>query len=193
MHAVWIDEGTEVDDTKLAKYGINRPFLSHRDSHATAQRLQDLKARGYSPGLFSAWNWYPDLDGPSYAAELSRELRRIGWLGNPEVCIDIETHDTAYVLSFFREWRRLRPFRRTWWTFEGMQGGLFAGIARELNALNIRYVPQMYQGDMTPHGHSVIIDLLMVGFPGDRIDGFYDARALPYQWRGFAFTQARLP
>ena len=46
---------------------------------------------------------------------------------------------------------------------------------------------------MTPVEHSPILDLLMSGFPAERIDGFYNAAALPYRWRGFAFTMATLP
>lgn len=191
--ACWVDEGKPLDAPKLLRHGITAPYFSHRDPTVTADMLDRVVDDGMRPGIYSAWNWYPNLDGPGYAAMLSSELKRIGWKGNAPVCVDIETHDVAYILAFFKEWRQVRPTRPTAWTMEGFQGGLFNGPAvAAILASNVRLVPQFYRGDMSPVEHSPIIDMLMQGFPGDRIDGFYNATALPYRWRGFAFTQATL-
>lgn len=191
---VWVDEGQPLDAAKLRAHGITAPYFSHRDPLTTAAMLDRARADGFAPGIYSAWNWYASLTAREYALLLSGELKRIGWQGNAPVCVDIETHDVAYVLAFFQEWRSLRPTRPTAWTFEGFQGGLFAPFAvSELVSRNVRFVPQFYRGDMSPVEHSPVIDLLMSGFPGGWINGFYDAAALPYRWRGFAFTQARLP
>lgn len=197
MQAVWIDEGTTLNAAKLRQHNITAPYFSHRFGNATKEILDAAKGQGFQPGIYSAWNWEPAMDGTQYAAFLSGELKRIGGLalrGATPVCVDIETHDVAYILAFFKEWRRLRPTRVTAWTMEGFQGGLFspANVA-ELVSRNIRFVPQFYGGAVEPLQHSPVIDMLIQGFPGDRIDGFYDARALPYRWRGFAFTQATLP
>src|SRR5581483_3217382 len=62
----------------------------------------------------------PGTGGRSSTGEGSR----IGWMGNPPVCLDIEVHDISYVLGCLRRWRQLRPTRETDWTLEGMQGGL---------------------------------------------------------------------
>ncbi len=194
--AVWVDEGHALHAERLRAHGITAPYFSHRRDQAgvTKDTLQAAADAGFRPGIYSAWNWYT-LDGPAYARLLDRELRRIGWPGNAPLCVDIETHDVeGYVLPFFREWRRLRPSRPTHFTFEGWQGGLYSPAnVLELVGYGLRFVPQLYRGDMAPVGHSPLIDLLIAGFPGERLDGFYDAAALPYRWRGFAFTQARLP
>lgn len=192
--AVWVDEGQPLEPAKLHAHGITAPYFSHRNPSVTSLYLDSVKAQGFTPGIYTAWNWYPSLSAEGYARAFDSELKRIGWAGNAPVCIDIETHDVNYVLAFFKEWRRLRPTRVTAWTMEGFQGGLFsASNVAELVGRGLRFVPQFYRGDMTPVEHSPVIDMLMSGFPGGNIDGFFDARSLPYRWRGFAFTQATLP
>lgn len=196
MRACWIDAGNDPDYAKLAKYGIDTPYFDPRDPRVTASYLDSVKAHpGIATcGLYFASNW-GDWTGPGFAEDVDKVLRRIGWRGNPPVCLDIETHDiTGYVLPCLQRWRQLRPTRRTWWTLEGFQGGLLTPPAVALLAAgDIRIAPQFYAGDMTPLTHSPVIDLLMAGVDGTRIDGMYDAAHLPYSWRGFAFTQGRLP
>jgi hypothetical protein len=195
QHAIWVDANNDADLTRLRAHGIDSPYFDGRDPRVTAAYLQDLAGRGFKPGLYYAWNWWPTLDGPGFAQRVSNDLRRIGWAGNPPVCLDIETHDIAgYVLPCLTRWRALRPTRETIWTLEGMQGGLFTPTqVAEINRLNVLVGPQLYVGDMQPHPHSPVIDLLMAGFDGRRIVGFYDAARLPYRWSGIAFSQGRLP
>lgn len=203
MNAVWIDEDATAHQEKLRQHGITAPYFSNRDwAHAggiTAERLEWVADQGFVPGIYSVvgqWpgSWYPDFNPKQTAAFLSNELKRIGWKRNVPVCLDIESHDVAWCLAFFKEWRARRPTRVTYWTFEGFQGGLFtpADIA-ELRTRGLWYVPQLYKGDMTAQPQCPVLDLVAVGFPAGRIVGFYDAAALPYKWTGFAFTQARLP
>ncbi len=194
MRAVWVDAGNDADYQRLARYGIDRPYYDLRDPRVSASYLEAVAARGLRPGLYAAWNWWPELNGGGFAERVHHELLRIGWMGNPPVCLDIEVHDISYVLGCLRRWRQLRPTRETDWTLEGMQGGLLGQTAvRQIVAANVRVAPSMYAGDMTPLPHSVVIDLLMAGIPGDRIVGMYDAARLPYRWSGYAFTQGRLP
>lgn len=191
--AIWIDAGQAVNVGKLRNLGITAPYFPHTDPNITAPYLQSIADQGFQPGIYSAWNWYPDLPAWRYADLLSNDLKRIGWPGNPPVCVDIETHDMGYVREFLARWRRLRPTRPTWWTFEGFQGALFETSRDLILKSKVRLAPQFYRGDMTPHEHSPVLDLLISGFPGELIDGMYDAAALPWRWRGFAFTQQRLP
>lgn len=194
MRAVWVDTGNDANYDKLRAYGITHPYYDHRDPRITAGYLGNVRKLGFTPGLYSAWNWYPNADGGEYAEILHQELKRINWSGNPAVCVDIETHDVDYILDFLGRWRQLRPTRRTDWTLEGFQGGLFAPAdISKIVAANVGVVPQLYRGDMEPLEHSPIIDLLMAGIPGDRLLGFYDAARLPYRWHGYAFTMGRLP
>lgn len=191
--AVWIDEGHPLDAQRLRQHGIVGAYFSHRFDNATKEKLAAAASAGFQVGIYSAWNWYDQLSGAEYAQFLSDELRRIAYVGNPQVCVDIETHDVDYIMAFFAKWRQVRPGRPTQFTFEGWQGGLYSPAnVHQLVAYNLRFVPQLYRGDMSDVEHSPVIDLLMSGFPGDRIDGFYNAAHLPYRWRGFAFTQATL-
>lgn len=199
--AVWVDAGSNVDKAKLARYGIDSPYFDPRDPRVTPAFLDTVKAQGFKPGLYFAWNWYPVTTGAAFADTVDAELRQLGWAGNPPVCIDIEKGDgltdtnvVAYVVSFFQRWRQLRPKRETDYTLEGFQGGLFTPAAvRAIVAANVQVCPQFYAGNMSALGHSPTVDLLMAGFPGERLDGMYDAAALPWRWRGYAFTQGRLP
>lgn len=194
MRAVWVDSGNDPDYAKLARYGITVPFFDPRDPRVTAQYLDAVAAHPNidTCGIYTAWNWQ-SWTGPQYAEWTDQQLRRIGWMGNAIVCLNIENHDiNGYVIPALRRWRQLRPSRKTWWTLEGMQGGLFSGNQPStVNALNIILAPQFYEGNMTPHRHSPVIDLEEPGFA--LIDGMYDAAVLPSIWRGFAFTQGRLP
>lgn len=194
MRAVWVDEGSDANYDKLRANGITAPYYSHRDPRVTSAYLTSVRDQGFAPGILSAWNWFPDDTGAEYAERIDAELRRINWPGNPPVLANIETHDVGYIIAFFARWRQLRPTRKTDWTLEGFQGGLFAPSAvSQINAANVGIVPQLYAGNMDPLPHSPIIDMLMAGFRCDQLKGFYDAARLPYRWDGFAFTAGRLP
>lgn len=193
LHACWVDKDHEVDATKLRNHGIDRPFLDARSSNATAEYMDTLQKQGFTPGLYWAWNWYPDLDGTRLADKIHQDLRRINWQGNPEVCVDIESHDVAYIRAFIHTWRILRPRRTTYLTVEGMQGGILQAVDTDIANGRIILAPQLYDGNMNPLPHSPIIDVLLMGLPSDLVVGMYDAARLPYRWSGFSFTQGRLP
>lgn len=195
VRGVWVDEGNDADLPKIRGVG-GQPWYATRDPRVTANYLANVAGEGTSPGLYIVSSWTPTLTGPQFAEHADAELRRIGWKGNPPICFDVETKDIAgFVVPCFQRWRQLRPTRATWWTLEGMQGGLFDSTTplTLCSTLGVRVAPQLYRGDMSPLPHSPVIDLLLAGFPGTMIDGCYDAAALPYRWRGFAFTMGRLP
>jgi len=201
--AVWVDANNDAAYAKYPARGISAPYFDPRDPRVTPAYLNGVKMfPGIEEvGLYFAWNWYPPQSASALAQTISNAVKQVGWFGNPPVCIDIEKghglddgNYAPYVTAFFQRWRQLRPTRATAYTLEGFQGGLFsARNVSILNAANLRVCPQLYAGDMTPLGHSPIIDLLIAGFDGARLDGMYDAADLPYSWRGFAFTQGRLP
>lgn len=191
MRAVWIDNGQDVNAAKLRAHGIDAPYFDPRDGRVTSAYLDGVHEQGFNPGLYFAWNWY-NLDGSGFAGKIHSELLRIGWRGNAPVCADIEVHDPAYITAFVTRWRQLRPSRQTDLTIEGMQGGWFAQCAAAVAHADIRVAPQFYDGSMNALSHSPVLDLLIAGVPGDMMLGMYDASRLPYQWRGYAFTQGRL-
>lgn len=201
MRAVWIDNGSDPDYAKLAAFGITAPYFDPRDPRVKPAYLDHVQAQGFTPGLYFAWNWYAQQSAADLARTISDAVKAVGWLGNPPVCIDIEKghglnddNYAPYVVNFFAAWRVLRPTRRTAYTLEGFQGGLFSpNQALRLTERSLTICPQMYAGNMAPLAHDVTLDLLIQGFRADQLAGMYDAAALPYNWRGFAFTQGRLP
>lgn len=196
MKAVWVDAGNDANYDKLRAHGITEPYYSVADPRVTAAYLEDVRARGFTPGVYAAWNWYPGLDGAGFAERLHAELLRINWLGNPAVCADIETHDVTYILAFLKRWRQLRPTRRTDWTLEPWQGGLFTtqAIRDDIASAKVGIVPQYYGGSMEPYAPDrVLLDLLYWGLPLSRVFGMYDAARLVEGWEGYAFTAGRLP
>lgn len=203
MRAVWVDANNDPNYGKLAASGITAPYFDPRDPRVTAPYLAAVAGHaGISGvGIYFAWNWYPTLTGAEFAEEMSATISQLGVGGNVAICIDIEkgfgltdTTYVPYVVACLQRWRELRPTRVTSYTLEGMQGGLFdKPSVQAINAAKVKVCPQMYAGDMTPLPHGVTLDLLMAGFLGTRQYGMYDAAALPWRWRGFAFTQGRLP
>lgn len=203
MRAVWVDAGNDPDYGKLNTYGITRPYFDPRDPRVNAKYLDGVKAHAGIDGcgIYVAWNWtLPLLTPAALAALADTYLKTIHWLGNPAVCFDIEKGDGLdnftwwpYLMDTMRAWRAIRPSRETFVTFEGMQGGLIPQAdPTVLAGMKIVVAPAMYAGGMQPLAHDVTQDLLIAGFAAPSVVGMYDAAALPYRWRGFAFTQGRL-
>lgn len=199
--AIWIDEGNDADYERLRRHGIFSPCYSIRDPRVTKPYLIEVRERGFSPGIYAAWNWFPELSGKGFARALSDALGRIApnsAPGFPFVCADIETHSVAYLRDFLAEWRRLRRDRETDWTLEGYQGGLYSPEdVAAIEAADVRVCPQTYTGSMQPFDAvEVALDLTQGAwrdFPRERIRLMYDAAHLPVNWQGSAFTQGRLP
>jgi hypothetical protein len=199
MRSTWVDSGNDPAYGLYPRYGITVPFFDPRDPRVTASYLDGVLAHPQITqcGIYTAWNW-GSFSAEEYAEWTDAQLRRINWQGNAWVFLDIEkghgvndSNFVSYAAAALKRWRQLRPSRKTWWTLEGMQGGLFSGNqATTIDKLNIPICPQFFMGDMNPQPHSPIIDLQEVGFT--KIDGMYDAAQLPAIWRGCAFTQGRL-
>jgi len=208
FRAIWVDEGNDADYAKLRANGITAPYYSVRDPRVTKAYLEAVRAQGFTPGIYAAWNW-PETGiappytgaakGAAFATWVSRELQRIApatAADFPLVCLNAETHDAPYLAAMLRQWRKHRQDRVTDWTLEGFQGGWIDAspdLGAAVNASGVGVVPQFYRGNMSPLFAGVILDLLTAGIPADRLMGFYDAADLPYRWHGYAFTQGRLP
>lgn len=201
MRTLWVDENNDLDVVKARSYGFDGAAFSVRDSRVTETYLAGVRALGFSPCVYAAWNWKPTLDGPQFATWLSRELERIAPKSAsdfPRVFVDIETHSVPYILGFLTQWRKHRRHRVTDWTLEGFQGGLFSPrdtIA--IAASGVGVFPQPYKGDMTPTDPvAVVLNLCAHSFAPGSLGVCYDAAHLPPtngDWTGYAFTQGRLP
>ena len=204
MRAVWVDRGQDADYATLRKHSITDPYYDVRDPRVTLQYLNGVVGRGFAPGLYACsqgegWPSPTTMSGPAWADWVYEKVQVAiapGTMGSyPKVCLNCETHNPDWIVSMLKRWRKRSPRRETYWSPEGRQAGNFSPAhVAAINACNVGVVPQFFRGDMTPQSPGVVLELLAAGFAPDRLYGFFDAAALPYNWsRGFAFTQGRLP
>lgn len=194
MRAVWIDNGNTFDADKLHAHAIECVYYAANAPQANRTEFDAAAAAGFRVGIYAAWNW-ESWTPVEFAEWVHERLLQIGSPLNPWVCLDIETHDVPWTVGALTSYRQLRPSRKTDWTLEPMQGGLFSPAAvSTINGLNIGIDPQHYGGNMQPFAADrVALDLVLRGFQPWKIQGFYDAATLPLEWSGYAFTQGRLP
>ena len=177
-------------------------FFSMQDPRVTQAYLMSVRAKGYTTGVYVAWNWpeYAGNDGAEFAQKVSDKLGTIVPVTSaqnfPKVQLNVELHDPLYIQDMVVRWRQLRKYRDTSWTMEPMQGGWMSpNMVNAVIAARVRVVPQMYWGNMQPAlpYQRVIDDLTIRGFPAGLVTPMWDAARLPDPWDGFAFTQGRLP
>lgn len=204
MRACWINAGNDADYAKLKSLRITAPFYDLRDPRVTKAYLTSVRDKGFSPGIYAAWNWLPPpytgaAKGAQFASWVNSELERIApdTLSDfPEVCLNIETQDVPYILGALTQWRKHRPKRVTDFTLEGHQGGLFTNAQAKAVSAKVRYiVPQCYNGAMTEvwDPWTMGLDLMQAGFPFGKITPFLDGRHLDEWWLGYAFPKDGSP
>lgn len=203
MRAVWVDEGSDPDWSRLGPF--THVSLSCRDSR-TAANIAAVRAHGKQPVIHAGHGWFQGSP-----AEVAATLDRL-WLdyGGADkwlpIQVDFEQHDPAWIAEFFRIWRlpSMRPGLTTSFTFEGFQGGdprwpsWLATIRQPLIDANVQLVPQAYGGSppVRYSARGVVEDLVQAGFPRERIVPFLLASDLPRGWElggAWVFTQAGLP
>lgn len=198
MRAVWIDEGNDPNWGVIEKAGIDQLYFSLQDPRVTKQYLQGAASRGYGIGVYVVSNWkdFSQVSGAAFANAVADKVEKIRMSNvSPRVQLDVEQHDPQFIIDMLARWRKRLPWQATSWTMEGMQGGWMGPdlVAAIVNA-RVRVVPQAYTGDMRPIAQDAVLrDLLKRGIPDTSINLFYDARTLPLEWSGFAFTMGRLP
>lgn len=199
MRALWVDGGNDCDWAKASAHKMTALYYPANDPPADVRRrIGDTRQHLLYPGLFAAWNWWPALDGGSFAEKVHSLVTTCTPVGTPapKVQLDMETHDPAYILEALRRFRALRPVQDTCWTLEGGQGGwMTPAFVAEVISLRVRISPQLYDGSMTEVWDSLAFarDLTKRGFPDSLITPFWDAAHLPVAWNGWAFSQGRLP
>lgn len=197
MRAIWVDEGNGPNWDLLAKHDITWIFISLNDP-ACRKHLDAIKARGLVAGVYSAWNWYPSLDGASFALEVHNRLKQVVPDATPlfpRVQLNDETHSPNRIISMLQNWRHVRPRTATSWTLEGHQGGWFTpALVKTIVETKTRVVPQCYTGPMVPTDPlAAVRDITRRGVPDSMVTPFYDAATsgTPYQ-AGWFFTMGRL-
>src|SRR5205823_14651178 len=100
-------------------HGIDSAYFDIRDPRVTRAYLDNVKAQGFAPGVYAAWNWNQAWTGAAFADWLSARIQALGISPSvpdyPRVLVDMETHAVNYILAFFRRWRQLRALRTTDW------------------------------------------------------------------------------
>lgn len=200
----WIDEGNDARGDLHSMFGITDPIFSVRDPRVTRSYLDGQKAKGYAPGLYlcsqgEGWPSHHDLSGRAWADWAYNEVQvRIapGTSGSyPKVHLNCETSDAVWLVTMLKRWRARSPKRETSLLIEGRKAGIFSpDQVTAINSLGVYVCIELCAGDMTPHPEGfATLPMLRAGFDPLWLYGVYDAKNLPYDWQGVAFTQGRLP
>lgn len=200
--SIWIDAGQK-PQARLHDKGITDVYFDARDPQLTPAFFDEIR-KSFNPGVFvcsqgsdqfGAWPDGRTMTGRAWADwaynRIQNELNAPRYV---KVCLNCEQPGTAaWIVQALRRWRAHSPMRATVWAPEGRKAGLFSEAdVQAINLLSIEVAPQFYTGNMTPHPEgSVTLPMLQKGF--QRLSGFFDAANLPYDWKGHAFIQSRLP
>ena len=207
MRGTWIDAGSDPTYSVLDAHGITQVCFDIRDPRVTKQYLRNVLAEPEieAVGVYAAWNWqtwwprpyrHPAFTGVQFAEWVAAKVKPLHMSQDvPFVHLNIETHDVDWILAALTRWRRARARKRTLWTLEGFQGGLFGHAdVSEIEALDLEYGPQCYTGSMVRFESAAVVDdFVRHGFSPERIYPFLDGSQMGWEWRGWAFTQGRLP
>lgn len=200
-NAIWIDENNDPNYSKLDGKGFKQLFFAHRDPRLTPAYLQSVRDKGYITGLYWASTWDKDKSADFWVHILDTTMKR---LGKMPIQVNIEEHDPVKIADFVTGFRKIYPWVPLSLATEGFQGGWLVKNLVLLDAQRVTLVPEAYAdlpgAPMTPYDTDAIVqDLVSQGFSYDRVVPFHDAKTLyragatPRGWRGFVFTQNRLP
>jgi hypothetical protein len=190
-NAIWIDENSDPNYSKLGGQGFKQLFFAHRDPRLTTFYLDHVRNKGYTPGIYWASTWDAGQSADFWVNILDGTIKR---LGKMPVQVNIEEHNPSKIADFITRFRKIYPWIPLSLATEGFQGGWLAQNLVLLDAQRVTLVPEAYDGAMNPYDtDGVVQDLVGRGFLYDRVVPFHDAASLRRGWRGFAFTQNRLP
>ena len=124
---------------------------------------------------------WPDseTDPVLFGRQCSKDLTRLQRDGGRQcsVVMDIEGHDSAWILAALRAFRSVRPGRFLYWTLEPLQAGWMTPALRDFVNLDpfTWIVPQKYRGTMAPVSERACIEnLTAVGFNELKVKVYYD-------------------
>lgn len=211
MRFTWTVAGDDPDWPTLERHAINGAFAPLWDSLTTPTYLRELQSRVGVVGVYLGHNWFPGESAAAQARRVSAEWKRLQGktpIKDLRVMLNWEQHDPDDIVEGLQEWRRLHRTVNTSWSMEGMQGGWMGPIVSDtvpasefvqrVLACRVRLVPQGFWGsqgriDGAWAEDQVLRDLTRRGFPENIVSLFYDGKALPRDWDGYAFTAGRLP
>lgn len=194
--SAWIYKDSTPDYAKLAAYGIGVVYIDPRSANA-ATVVSDLRTRSFMPGVYTAPDWQPSMDAPTFAKWTSDQLNAVVPRGSlpeaPPYMGDFEGVDPTWQASFLASYRSYQPHRPSSVTVAPFQGGLID--THDLAGWSFHLYPQLYYGDMSPADPAaVLLEMARQGFPAAMLHPFYDGARLPADRRdGCVFTAERLP
>lgn len=216
MRFAWTVAGDDPDFNQGDKHGINGYFYPMFDSLTTPAELTKAAVRGHVVGLYVAWNW-PQITGRTPAQivqAISAEYDRLLVAGAPKgmrLQYNDERHLPSAIIEVLTGLRERYRSLGLSWTPEGFQGGWMGPVIGpsypapvpgsfidRLIKAKVRVVPQAYWGaNGVIEGRfaedQVLRNLTKRGIPESSVSLFYDARELPRNWDGYAFTMGQLP
>jgi hypothetical protein len=197
MRYCWVDAGNDPNYDKGDLHSIEGWFMPLWDARTTKGRLLDIQARGFSPGVYVGHGWVSIDDPQQYADRVYAEYQRV-FVPYLRLQVNLEQHEPEKIAQTLEALRAKKTGMQLSWTLEGMQGGWAGSIAARVQAAKVRVVPQSFWGasgriDGRYAEDMVLRDLTRRGYSESLVSLFYDAKALPRDWQGFAFTMGRLP
>ena len=202
--AVWADEGNDAADAVLRKNGITQVFFSVRDTkYATLDHLNEIKQRGFDPGLYlcaqgDGWPGPPQMSGSEWAdwayQKVQKEIAPGTSAGFPLVDLNCEVDSPGWIKDMITRWRTHSPRRVTAWSMACHKYPLFQGISDTIAKSGFYLKPQAYTGlNERVESSAEVLGWAALGIPAVRIQPFLLADQLGLWWSGTAFTQGGLP
>lgn len=198
MRFVWTVQGDDPDFGNGDRHGIDGYFWPMWDALTTRENLMDTARRGHAVGVYIGAGWHNDWSPAKLATRVHQRMAELNVPGL-RVMFNLEEHDPERIAQVLEEWRSMkaRRFTSTTWSMEPNQGGWMSpSFVQRILACRVRLVPQEFgASDMSLHfaQDMVLRDLTRRGFPESIVSLFYDARRLPLNWEGYAFTEGLLP
>lgn len=214
--ALWVDAGNDLDVAKAKANEITDPYFDGRwlaaingpGSRTPLSYLTSYKQQGYAPGIFlcSQGDGWPNAqttkpaDWADWAYDLVQHTIAPGTSGSfPKVHLNCEIHDAGWLLAMLKRWRSHSPKRETALLIEGMQGGWFKAVARQISwDLGVTVIAEAFHGNMVrSESADVLLDLVNAQTALSHAGVCLDAAQLGDWWGvnvpAVAFTQGRLP
>jgi hypothetical protein len=195
--AAWIYEDTGFSDVapKLTEHQIGAVYVDPRSANIEAL-IADIRSHGLVPGIYTDPSWMPQMNGVGFAQwtsyMLNKYLPRTSGEAPPYMA-DLEQMSLPWQRTFLAAYRLRQPRRPSSVTVAAFQGPVLALTTMRL--LGFHLYPQLYYGDMSSaDAAAVVLELVRLGFPADRVHPFYDGVRLPSDARdGCVFTLERIP
>src|SRR5574337_1610669 len=172
--AAWIDPGNDPRGDLTTRFGITDPYFDGRwllTKPNPSEYLRGVRAKGFAPGVYlcSQGDGWPSASSTkpetwaTWAYNMIQKQIAPGTSGSfPKVHLNCETHDPAWLLAMLKQWRAHSPKRETALVIEGMQGGWFKAVARQISSdLGVTVIAEAFHGNMVrSESADVLIDLV---------------------------------